>query len=536
MKLPELAESASPEFTDAETCKRWLEHVPLANVGAAQREITTQLAEFNRFPTASAQRLAVMEALREAVSFVQIEQARRFSNRALPMSEPETAAFTATIALWDEMRVGYERRLDAALNRDAGMRAQAALICQRLLSYVGLRMFHHYRAYRQVAPGDWQSLHGAYAAAEKLDVAEDTIKDFLNRDIQDTSARIAYARAVLMGMCSPNELGQRQLTFVAYLLERWASKLEVVAKPVDEGEGVPPLIADLESDACPERGAPEAAREPRYLDARKLAKSLRNRVALLRKGESPAKLALGEDCVQPSCEQLLVHLYRQWCAAKTPRVPERKPGGAAAELCSELPAISHYLSGGVFRSPGEQPSELTQKQREEIATFGRVSTRAEDDYSGDHGFFIEQWQIEDQSAQGLRLVRAAAQHGKRLAHGQLVGVRPADGKQFMLAQVRWLMAAGSGDLHVGVKLIPGAPTPLAVRPTGLNVQQESWTPAIALAAAPALNSPASLVLASGFYKPKRVIELHAEASSRVRLTEMLERGADFERVAYEPVP
>src|SRR5438445_754760 len=152
MKLPELAESASPEFTDAETCKRWLEHVPLANVSAAQRELATQLAEFNRFPTASAQRPAVMEALREAVS------------------------------------------------------------------------------------------------------------------------------SVLMGMCSPNELAQRQLTFVAYLLERWASKLEVMAKPVDEGEGVPPLVADLESDACPERGAAESAREPRYLDARKLAKSLRNRV------------------------------------------------------------------------------------------------------------------------------------------------------------------------------------------------------------------------------------------------------------------
>jgi len=536
MKLAELSESASPEFTDAASCKRWLEHVPLANVGAAQRELAAQLAEFNRFPTASAQRLAVMEALREAVNFVQVEQARRFSNRALPMNDAESAAFTATIALWDEMRAGYERCLEAALNRDAGMRAQAALICQRLLCYVGLRMFHHFRAYRQVPPGDWQSLHGAYAAAEKLDVAEDSIKDFLNRDVQDTSPRIAYARAVLIGMCSPNELAQRQLTFVAFLLERWASKVEVMATPVDEGEGVPPLLADLEGDACPERAAAEGAREPRYLDARKLAKSLRNRVALLRKGESPAKLALGEDCVQPSCEQLLVHLYRQWCAARTPRAPERRAGGPAAELCSELPAISHYISGRAFRTPGEPQSELTQKQREEIATFGRVSTRTEEDYSGDHGFAIEQWQIEDQSAQGLRLVRPASQGGKRLAHGQLVAVRPADGKQFMLAQVRWLMAGDNGDLHVGAKLIPGMPTALAVRPTGLNVQQESWIPALALSASPALNSPASLVLALGLYKPKRVIELHAEGASRVRLTEVLERGADFERVAYEPVP
>src|SRR5260221_11419617 len=150
-----------------------------------------------------------------------------------------------------------------------------------------------------------------------------------------------------MGLCNPNELAQRQLTFVAYLLERWASKLEVEAKPVDEGEGVQPLVADLTSDVCPERGASDA-REPRYLDARKLAKSLRNRVALLRKGESPAKLALGEDCVQPSCEQLLVYLYRQWCQAKSARVMERRASSAAAEACSELPGIHYYISGRVF--------------------------------------------------------------------------------------------------------------------------------------------------------------------------------------------
>jgi cyclic-di-GMP-binding protein len=534
MKLAELSESASPEFTDAASCKSWLGHLPLSNVASAQRELATHLHEFNRFPTAAAQRLAVMETLREAVSFVQIEQARRFANRALPMAEPEAAAFAATIGLWDEMRVGYERCLDAALNRDAGMRAQGALICQRLLSYIGLRMSHQYRAYRQVPGADWRALHEAYAAAEKLDATEEPVKDFLNRDVQDSSPRIEYARAVLTGMCSPNELAPRQLAFVAYLLERWASKLEVQQNPLDEGEGVPPLIADLESDACPERGASASAREPRYLDARKLAKSLRNRVALLRKGESPAKLALGEDCVQPSCEQLLVHLYRHWCTAKAPRSPERRSGEAPAEACSELAAIHHYISGREFQPPSEQ-AELTQKQRQEIATFGRVSTRGEEDYSGQRGFLMERWQIADQSAQGLHLVRPAAESGKRLAHGQLIGVRPADGKQFILAQVRWLMGAENGDLHAGVRLLPGVPSPLAVRATGLNVQQESWVPALGLSAVAALNSPVSLVLPAGWFKPKRVIELHAESTARVRLTDVMERGADFERVAYEPV-
>jgi hypothetical protein len=535
MTLPGLSESASPEFADAASCKAWLENLPLANVAAAQAELLGQMEEFNRFPVAAAVRLAVMETVREAVNFVQIEQAKRFANRALPMSDAESATFGTTIALWNQMALGYQRCVEGALNRDSGMRAQAGLICQRLLAYLGLRMYHHYRAYRQVPAGGWRELHRAYAAAEALDVAEDAVKDFLNRDIHDTSPRIAYARAVLMGMCNPNELAPRQLTFIAYLLERWASKLELVGKPVSEAEGIAPLAADLESDACPDRGEPSAAREPRYLDARKLAKSLRNRVALLRNGESPAKLALGEDCVQPSCEQLLVYLYRQWCQPRPPRGLDRRLAPREAEACSELPGIHYYISGRVFRAPSQQ-SELTQKQREEIATFGRVSTRQDDEYSNAQGFAIEKWRIEDESAQGMRIVRPAKEPGKRLAHGQLLGVRPADGKQFMLAQIRWLMGAENGDVHAGIKLLPGLPSPLAVRPTGLNVQQDSWVAGLGLSAVPALESPPSLVLPAGWYKPKRVIEIHSDGSAKVMLLEVMERGVDFERVAYQRVP
>jgi cyclic-di-GMP-binding protein len=536
--LPELSSKATPEFVDAEACKTWLQHVPLANVAAAQRQIHDQLEEFNRLPTGAANRLAVMEALREAVSFVQIEQAKRFTNRALPMAEAETTAFKETNALWEEMRLGYARCLEAALNGDKAVRAQAALICQRLLAYSGLKMFHHYRAYREVPARDWRELHSAYAAAERLGAAEEEVKDFLNRDVHDSSPRIQYARALLTGIANPNELGPRQLTFVAFLLERWGSKLEIHPKPVPDE--APPLVVDLAGERPPERigdgEAPRAA-EPRYLDTRKIAKSLRNRVGLLRKGESPAKLALGEDCVQPTCEQLLVFLYRQWCQGKPARDAERKSRADKAQACNEFAAIHYYVTGRGFRQPGGPSGDrpLTQQQQQELETLGRVMTkRDEADYSDAHGFVIEEWRLEDESAQGLRMVRPAGSSGKRYAHGQLVAVRPADAKSFLLGQVRWLMGADNGDVHAGVKLLPGLPSGAAVRATGLNVQSDKYLPALALSAVAALNSPASLVLPAGWFKPKRVIEVYTRSLQRVALTEVIERGSDFERVAYEP--
>jgi hypothetical protein len=509
MTVPERSPSAAPEFVDAASCKAWLEHVPLANVGVAQQQLLGQLVELNRFPISAANRLAVMETLREAVNFVQIEQAKRFTNRALPLAEAEAAVFRDTDALWAQMQLSYLCCLDSAASGDTVLRAQAALICQRLLAYAGLKMFHHYRAYREIQAQDWRALHEAYAKAEELEVSEEAVKDFLNRDVHETSPRIAYARAVLMHMSNPNELAQRQLTFIAFLLERWAAKLEMLRDPVDEGNGLP-LVADLASERCPERvaGAPPQARSGiRYLDARKLAKSLKSRVSRLRKGESPTQLALGEDCVQPSCEQLLVFLFRQWCQPKAARA-ERRPAADAAKVSSGIPAIHYALSG----------------RREEAESKNAP------------GFLLEEWQLEDEAAQGLRMVRRAASAGERLSHGQLVAARPGDAKSFMLGQVRWLMGAENGDLSAGVRLLPGLPQAIAVRATGLNAQNEKYVPALSLSAVQALNAPASLVLPSGWYKPKRVIELMTDPPTSVALTEILDRGTDFERVGYEAVP
>ena len=530
--LPELSADASPEFTDEESVKAWLEHIPLANVIEAQRQLLDQIEEFNRLPTKASNRLAVLEALREAANFVQIEQAKRFTNRALPMAENEAQVFVDTIELWEQLRLGYLRCLEACVSGEAGMRGQGGMVSQRALVYSGLKMFHHYRAYRQVPAADWKALHSAYAQAEALDVAEEEVKDYLNRDVHDTSPRIAYVRAMMMGLANPNELAQRQLTFVAFLLERWAAKVETSREPVTEGD-LPPLVVDLAGDRCADRADGEVA-DPRYFDVSKLAKSVRNRIGLLRKGESPAKLALGEDCVQPSCEQLLVFLYRQWCQLRAQRSSERKHVSDKALVCQSMPAIHYYLSGKAFKQPGEQ-KELTQKQREEIATFGRVSTKDEDDYSVSHGFLLENWQIADESLQGLKIVRRAGSPGKRYANGQLVGVRPADAKNFILGQVRWLMATGNGDIYAGIKALPGLPAATAVRATGLNVQGEKWVQALMLTGVPALEAPPTLLLPTGWFKPKRVVEVYVNAALRVRLVDLLERGNDFERVAYEMV-
>ena len=105
----------------------------------------------------------------------------------------------------------------------------------------------------------------------------------------------------------------------------------------------------------------------------------------------------------------------------------------------------------------------------------------------------------------------------------------------MLGQVRWLVQNDAGDLFAGVRLLPGLPAATAVRPTGLNVMGAKYVQALSLTSVAALKAPPSLVLPSGWFKPKRVIEVYVDGDVKVRLTELLDRGSDYERVAYEMV-
>jgi hypothetical protein len=219
---------------------------------------------------------------------------------------------------------------------------------------------------------------------------------------------------------------------------------------------------------------------------------------------------------------------------RQPRGAERKKVNDNAQATQEMASIHYYISGHVFKQPGEA-KELTSVQRDQLVAFGRVSTRDEDDYSVVHGFVLENWHLADESAQGLKMVRHAADPGKRYNHGRLVAVKPADSKGYLLGQVRWLVQNDAGDLFAGVRLLPGLPAATSVRPTGLNVVDAKYVPAISLTGVQALKAPPALVLPSGWFKPKRVIEVFVEGQGavRVRLTESLDRGVDYERLAYE---
>lgn len=534
--LPIISASARPEFRDSKSCAAWLQTLPLINVGPSHGRLLAEIEQLNCCEISPSERLQVLELLREAITFVQTEHAKKFSNRAVPLAGPEREILSNVRALWTAFGQGYLHCLQALASVNRGLLAgssQLALACQRAIWCAFQNIVEQHRCYQQVSASDWKLLHSLYAFAEEQKLLDQQVEHPVQKEVWKTTCMETYSQPLLLQLANPDELTSRQQRLVARWLDRWGTNVRLrPTPPVTEGKPLCPMVVDLAREEGPVREPLEASATRRFLDVAELGKSIRMRLSLLQKGDTPEKLSLGEDVTPQLAEQLLTLLHRLWCEDKPARSPARKSASASAKLATGMGALHYYITGLPFRQPGEA-KELTQAQRNEIATFGRISTHADTEYAKQNRLTLETWHIRDESLAGMRLERNTGTG--RFVHNQLVAVRPTDARSFVLATIRWLSVDENYVPRTGVRALPGVPRGIAIRATGLNAMADKYVPALMLSAVPALRSPESLVLPAGWFKPKRVIEAWIDESRQLMLNAVLERGSDFERVSFEIV-
>lgn len=527
-ELPIISADANPDFTDAKSCAVWLQTVPLINVAPSHSRLLGQLEELNCFEVEPTERLRILELLAEPTAFVQIEQAKKYAGKPVPLAKQERDIFHNVVALWDALAHGYQRCLTSIAEGNPALSGKRALVCQRALWCAGQRFAEHYKCCQELSGEDWKLLHRIYAFAEGHGVLDKEVTDPAHKE-RNTSAVQTYVQALLVHLASdPSEQSSKQMATVTRWLERWAQKVRIGRKLPASELGLAPLAVDIAAGRAPVHEA-LSGESVRFLELDELAKGIRSRVALLRKGDTPEALGLGDDINAASAEQLLQVCHRHWCEEPKARAAVRRPVTVQAMLCTGIPAMHYYISGKPFRQPVEA-KELTKAQREEIATFGRIATRQDDEHSLLHGFAVESWTVREESLGGLRIERGEDGGKGRFAQQQLIAVQPADAKGFMLGIVRWLSVSGDFELRAGVRMLPGVPQCVAVRATGLNAMAEKYVPALLLPAVPALQSPATLILPAGWYRPKRMVEVYSDKAEQILLTGVVDRGADFERL------
>ena len=118
--------------------------------------------------------------------------------------------------------------------------------------------------------------------------------------------------------------------------------------------------------------------------------------------------------------------------------------------------------------------------------------------------------------------------GNRMQLNQLLVAREPGGR-ISCGTVTWLGELGT-TLRIGIKLWPGEAGALILRAVSGVMRDEPSVPAIAL---PGVGrEPSSLILPPRYFQAGRRIETSGPGKRSFRMVKSLERGVDFERVAY----
>lgn len=510
---PQFAEQTP--FEDAAACRRWLASQPQANPVQMQSALFAQLKLLRETTLSGRQRLKILEALRETLSFAQTECARRFTGRALPLLDGERAGFDANRAVWRAAFDGYRQCLEGLTDGSCERPELAPLAARRALWVLAAEQCDSHRARHETDESFWSRLHAVFAIAERAGAVDRRVCG-------------AYAMPLLLQAACPSTLSQRQLQLLHGWLSSWALKVTISRKA--PWSDFPPLTVDLRS-AQPAALSVQGG-EARWLDVSGLARSVSKRLVALQKGRSPASLGLGDGCTAAECEAVLRQLYARCCKGHIERTAPRQGLQKSCEVSAGFHTVHDRLAGHEFRPPSAG-SNLSAKQIETIALFGNALSLDHRRSKGEApSTLVERWDVVDESRDGLGLTRSALLAQFRVESGTLLGLRLDDAPSMLLAVVRWVMIRSDKKLHVGVKALPGAPEPLTVRLRARDSADQQYARALLLPEVALLEQRASIILPLNCFEDGRILELHGAGPKRIRLTRLCQRGLDFERVEY----
>ena len=514
-------------FTDAASATRWVKALPLSNVGQAYQLLIEQLQALTASTIGPRDRATIAELVREPVAHLHTELARRYAGRPQPLEAREAEAADQAVALWQALWIQYSVCLKPLLEGSSELQGVKAKLLQRAL-YVGKELIVVHGYARRVPSADlWHEMHSYYRLAEMLDCTMVAVSDHLMPQAEGLSCYSMYSHALLLALSDPYAQSVRQIELTDRWLGQWARKVFPYAKQ-RENEG-PVIVIDLEGPhgaLLAATGSGTHAASARFGYPAKLTTSVRRRLKRLASGSEPADLQLGDDVSAEAATALLRHLDQRW--NHVPAAGRRKRSTAVEVTVGGIEAAYFRVGGKSFsrQDPLGRDSDPTRYLQTVggISDFDRRREQAERSWPWEKWYGVCEWR------------EATIKHqGDSNYHwflDQLVAVR--EDAQTRLGHVSRIAIETDGALSLSLKLWPGDPKVFAVRLVNPNGTEEVPVAAVLLADAP--EEPATLVMSPRAFALNRVMRCEEPGPvQKLKLTHIVQRGGDFERVAFEGV-
>ena len=513
-------------FADTDGASKFLKSLILLSVPQAYAALMGQLRALAGAEFSARERGTIAELARDQAAHLHTELARRYAGKPQPAAEREKEAADHALAMWQALWEQYSACLKPLLEGDPDLQGVKAKLLQRGL-YVGKQLvLVHGLARRATPPSLWQEMHAYYRLAEMLDCTVQAVSDDLMPHALGISCYSTYMHALLLGLADGCALSVRQIELIDRWLGQWARKVFPYAQQ-RETEG-PVLLIDMDgaegasvASVAPAHAGPAV----RFGYPQKLATSVRQRLKRLASGASPAELQLGQDVSPEQCVTVLTHLDQQWC-----QPPRRAAAGNSdrVELCAGGLNAAYFRIGGRTFDKKDPLGRLTYHGTQHLQTLGALTDYDRDKEEAERNWPWERWQghYEWQEA----TLRRREHTSYRWFFDQLVVVR--DDERTRLGHATRIALGTDGEIALSLRLWTGAPKALTMRATSAAFQEDPPTPVLLLGETP--EEKPSLIIGPRLFAPGRMLRsVDPGPERRYRMTRLLQRGADFERVAFE---
>lgn len=545
LSVPEKKPGTGAVETRPKQVQAGLRALPYADTAELARRVANALLALNRTVVPAQDRFEIMEMYIAPSAAVTAALQPQLNRVALPLTpqKKQLADFLSQIDM--EMAYGYKSALRDALVGRQRLRSEAQTIAiERTVRYLNQVLLRAYQIYRPYPAGIWRELHALYEFAERSGVHHERIPPAHAEEGHTTVSR-RYKQALLLGLCGPYQLPPNECRQVDQFLSVWADKA-VIINDFQVTNTVGHFLIDLTADAPPIVYPKDTRVDPsprlRVLNAIGLASTTHAFMSRLQKGETPKAMDLGSECIGPACLDMLRRMVRFWGLTARRQFTRTKIAGDLA-LCAGINAL-HFFAAGQKPFVGDIPAPTADEASIDVAlSFDEataeppapeaarvVPTLAEPLLRAPETFRVDNWQVRDESAAGLALLRDAP--GVAVRVGELIGIQNEATGDWRVGVARWLKSPDTDHVEMGVEMIAPAAQPVAVKTTA-DTPDARYRQALLLPALPTLRKPASLLVPGGTFQSGQTLYLRAGDSLRVvKPTQLLERSNAFEHIGF----
>ena len=518
-------ETPALAFADTDSASKYFKSLILLSVPQAYAALIGQMRAVAGADFTPRERGYIAELARDQAAHLHTELARRYAGKPQPAGDREKQAADQAIHMWQALWEQYSACLKPLLEGDPELQGVKAKLLQRGL-FVGKQLVLVHGLARRSPPASlWQELHAYYRLAEMLDCTVAAVSDDLMPHAVGISCYSTYMHALLLGLADGCALSVRQIELIDRWLGQWARKIFPYAQQ-RETEG-PIMLIDMDGA----EGASVASVAPaqcgpamRFGYPAKIATSVRGRLKRLAGGASPAELQLGVDVSPEQCVTVLTHVEQRWCQ------PRRMPAGGhdRVELGAGGLNAAYFRIGGRTFDKKDPLGRLTYHGTQHLQTLGALTDYDRDKEEAEKNWPWERWHGHYEWHEATLKRREGTHY--RWFFDQLVVLR--DDERTRLGHATRIALGTEGDVGLSVKLWPGAPKALTMRAMSAAFQEDPPIPVLLLAETP--DEKASLIVGSRVFAAGRALRsVDPGPERRYRMTRLLQRGADFERVAFE---